>query len=96
MKLDVALMSSQHADQARGIGVWPHRWAYRFLPRRLWLHSWRKALIEIAAEYARRFLPETVADDLDACAALALRSEKRNEKSPERCSGLFTERQLLS
>jgi hypothetical protein len=29
----------------------------------------RKALIEIAADYARRFLAETIADDLDACAA---------------------------
>jgi hypothetical protein len=34
--------------------------------------SLRKALIKIAADYARRFLAETVSDDLDACAAFAL------------------------
>jgi hypothetical protein len=37
----------------------------------------RKALIEIAADYARRFLTEAIVDDLDACAAFAatLRSD---------------------
>jgi hypothetical protein len=31
----------------------------------------RKALIEIAADYARKLIPEPIADDLDACAAFA-------------------------
>jgi hypothetical protein len=31
----------------------------------------RVTYIEIAADYARRFLPEHVADDLDPCAAIA-------------------------
>jgi hypothetical protein len=31
----------------------------------------RKVLVEIAAEYARKLMPEPIADDLDACAAIA-------------------------